>query len=158
MLMESRSEVKKVLAEELNSLRQRIIDNHVRAGQKASGRTIASLKVSVDDNHGILFGRQAFGVLQTGRGPGKVPRGFYQIIQQWVEDKGIHVDNPKSFAYLLARKIANEGTELHRRGGRDDIYSHDIEETIKSIMNRVFGIFDEDVKHINIDSNANAGN
>lgn len=158
MLMESRSEVKKVLAEELNSLRQRIIDSHVRAGQKASGRTIASLKVSVDDNHGILFGRQAFGVLQTGRGPGKVPRGFYQIIQQWVEDKGIHVDKPKSFAYLLARKIANEGTELHRRGGRDDIYSHDIEETIKSIMNRVFGIFDEDVKHINIDSNANAGN
>ena len=35
---------------------------------------------------------------------------------------------------------------------------HDIEETIKEIMNRVFGIFDEDVKHINTDSNANAGN
>jgi len=87
-----------------------------------------------------------------------VPRGFYQIIQKWVEDKGIHVDNPKSFAYLLARKIANEGTELYRRGGREDIYSHDIEETIKEIMNRVFGIFDEDVKHINTDSNANAGN
>ena len=52
MLMGNRDEVKKVLVEELGSLRQRIIDNHIRAGQKASGRTIASLNVSVDDNHG----------------------------------------------------------------------------------------------------------
>ena len=51
MLMGNRDEVKKVLVEELGSLRQRIIDNHIRAGQKASGRTIASLNVSVDDNH-----------------------------------------------------------------------------------------------------------
>ncbi|WP_291584062.1 hypothetical protein [Bacteroides sp.] len=151
--MGKREESKRIIQEELDSLRLRIIDNHIRAGQKASGNTIESLYVSVDDNHGILFGRKAFGVLETGRGPGKVPKGFYQIIQQWIKDKGIQVENTKSFAYLVARKIAREGTELHRTGGRDDIYSPEIEKAIQNIMNRVFGIFADDVAHINLNSN-----
>lgn len=156
LIMEDRrAEVKGILNEELEALRQRIIENHIHAGQRASGRTISSLHVSVDNNHGILFGRQAFGVLETGRGPGKVPKGFYQVIQQWVEDKGIKVEKPKSFAYLVARKIAKEGTRLHQLGGREEVYSKDIEKTIQNIMDRVFGILSEDVKHINLNSNEN---
>lgn len=150
--MGSREEAKGILNEELESLRELLIENHIRAGQRASGRTISSLRVSVDDNHGILFGRQAFGTLETGRGPGKVPKGFYKIIQQWVADKNIQVERPKSFAYLVARKIANEGTELYRLGGHEDIYSKEIKETVKKIMNRVFGIFASDVTHINLNS------
>lgn len=153
LIMGSREEAKGVLNEELESLRKRLIENHTRAGQRASGRTISSLRVSVDNDHGVLFGRQAFGTLETGRGSGKVPKGFYKIIQQWVADKNIQVEKPKSFAYLVARKIANEGTELHRLGGREDIYSKAIEETVKNIMNRVFGIFASDVTHINLNSN-----
>ena len=156
LIMEDRrKEIKGILNDELGNLRQRIIENHIQAGQKASGRTISSLRVFVDDNHGILFGRQAFGVLETGRGPGKVPKGFYQVIQQWMEDKGIKVKKPKSFAYLVARKIAKEGTELHRMGRHEDIYSKDIEKTIQSIMDRVFGVLSEDVKHINLNNNEN---
>lgn len=154
--MGSKEEAKKVISEELNALRQRIIDNHIQAKQRASGRTIESLKVTVDDNHGILYGRQAFDVLETGRRPGKVPKGFYQIIQQWVKDKNIQVEKPKSFAYLVARKIANEGTELFRNGGRTDIYSPDVEKTINNIMDRVFGIIVDGVTHINLNSNENA--
>lgn len=61
-----------------------------------------------------MWGRQAFAVLETGRGnPGKFRKGFYKIIRQWVEDKGIQVKKPDSFAYLVARKIAKEGTELY---------------------------------------------
>lgn len=137
-------------------MRQRIIENHIRAGQKASGKTISSLRVYVNDNQGTLFGRQAFGVLETGRKPGKVPKGFYQTIQQWVKDKGIQVENPKSFAYLVARKIAREGTELHRQGGRADIYSPEIEKTTQEIMNRAFAVFKDDVTHINLNSNEDA--
>lgn len=151
-----RAEIKGILGEELESLRQRIIENHIRAGQKASGKTISSLRVDVNDNKGTLFGRQAFGVLETGRKPGKVPKGFYQIIQQWVKDKGIQVENPKSFAYLVARKIAREGTELYRQGGRADIYSPEIEKTTQEIMNRAFAVFKDDVTHINLNSNEDA--
>ena len=125
-----RAEIKGILGEELESLRQRIIENHIR--------------------------RQAFGVLETGRKPGKVPKWFYQKIQQWAKDKGIQVENPKSFAYFVARKIAREGTELHRQGGRADIYSPEIEKTIQEIMNRAFAIFKDDVTHINLNSNEDA--
>ena len=151
-----RKEIKGILNEELESLRQRIVENHIQAGQRASGRTIKSLHVVVDDDHGILFGRKAFGVLETGRGPGKVPKGFYKIIRQWMIDKGIQVEKPKSFAYLVARKIAEKGTRLYRTVKHEDIYSKDIEIAIQNIMNRVFGIFSKDVKHINLNSNANS--
>lgn len=154
--MGSREEAKGILNEELEALQQRLIENHIRAGQRASGRTISSLRVSVDDDHGVLFGRQAFGTLETGRGPGKVPKGFYKIIQQWVTDKNIQVEKPKSFAYMVARKIANEGTELYRLGGREDVYSKEVEETVKNIMNRVFGILANDVTHINLNSDENS--
>ena len=151
-----RADIKGILGKEFESLRQRIIENHIRAGQKASGKTISSLRVYVNDNQGTLFGRQAFGVLETGRKPGKVPKGFYLIILQWVKDKGIQVENPKSFAYLVARKIAREGTELHRQGGRADIYSPEIEKTTQEIMNRAFAVFKDDVTHINLNSNEDA--
>lgn len=150
---DKRKEIKKILAEELEKLKGYIIENHIRAGQRASGRTIKSLHVSVDDNHAILFGRKAFSVLETGRRPGKVPKGFYHIILQWVEDKKIKVKKPKSFAYLVAQKIAREGTELYRYGSTEDIYSSNIEKTIMEIMNRTFGIFMNDITHINLHSN-----
>ena len=150
---DKRKEIKKILSEELEKLKGRIIENHIRAGQRASGRTIKSMHVSVDDNHAILFGRKAFSVLETGRRPGKVPKGFYHIILQWVEDKKIKVKKPKSFAYLVARKIAREGTELYRYGSTEDIYSSNVEKAIMEIMNRTFGIFMNDITHINLHSN-----
>lgn len=142
-----------ILKYELNDLRLRIIDNHIRARQKASGRTIASLRVEVTENSGILWGRKAFGTLETGRRPGRAPKGFYKIILDWIEAKGIRVEKPKTFAYFIARKIAREGTQLYRDGGRDDIYSKEIDKTIKTIMEKVFGIFENDIKHINLNSN-----
>ena len=148
--MIDKAEARKVVQEELNALRQKIIDNHLRAGQKASGRTIQSLHVDVDDDGGTLFGRKAFGTLETGRRGGKVPKGFYHIILQWVKDKGINVEKPKTFAYFVARKIAREGTKLYRQGGRDDIYSNEIPKTEESILKRITGLLGAEVEHINI--------
>ena len=141
-----------ILKYELNDLRLRIIDNHIRARQKASGRTIASLRVEVTENSGILWGRKAFGTLETGRRSGRVPKGFYKIILDWIEAKGIRVEKPKTFAYFIARKIAREGTQLYRDGGRGAIYSKEIERTIKVIMERILGIFEKDIEHINLNN------
>ena len=115
MAAETKAGPLRIIGEELEALRKRIIANHEAAGQVASGRTKGSLKVEMSEDGGVLWGRQAFAVLETGRGPGKVPKGFYKIIRQWVEDKGIQVKKPDSFAYLVARKIAKEGTELYRK-------------------------------------------
>lgn len=152
-----KDEIIGIVGDSLQELRKRIIANHEAAGQVASGRTRDSLKVESTEDGGILWGRQAFGGLETGRKPGKVPKGFSDIILQWMEDKGITVEHPKSFAYLVARKIANEGTSLYQ-SGKIDIYSTDMENTIKEIMNRVVGIFDTEVKHINLNFSADNEN
>lgn len=152
-----RDETLKIVSDGLQGLRQRIIANHEAAGQVASGRTRDSLKVEMTGEGGILWGRQAFGVLETGRKPGKVPKGFYGIILQWVKDKGIQVEKPKSFAYLVARKIANEGTRLYRSGQKEDIYSTEVEKTVRDISERIAGIFNTEVEHINLNfSNENS--
>lgn len=136
----------------MENLRKKIIENHLRAGQKASGKTIASMRIEVDEQGGILFGRKAFGTLETGRKGGRVPKGFYHIILQWVKDKGIQVEKPKTFAYFVSRKIAREGTSLYRSGGRDDIYSNEIPKTTERILKRITGFLGADVESININS------
>lgn len=142
-----------LVASELEALKQRIIENHRNAGQVASGRTIASLKVEMTEDGGVLWGRSAFGTLETGRKPGKVPAGFWKIIRQWMDDKGIQVEKPDSFAYLVARKIAREGTQLFRNGGRSDIYSPEVKDTVERVSDGIGILFGSEVEHINLNFN-----
>ena len=133
-------EVQNIIFEELEDLRKRIISNIDSTGRKASGRTSGSMHTDISENRGILFGRMAFGTLETGRKSGKVPAGFYQIIKQWVIDNGISFDSQSernSFAYLVSRKIAREGTQLYRTGAEADVYTTEVPETIERIKDRV---------------------
>lgn len=142
-----------LVASELEALKQRIIENHRNAGQVASGRTIASLKVEITEDGGVLWGRSAFGTLETGQKGGKVPAGFWKIIRQWMDDKGIQVEKPDSFAYLVARKIAKEGTQLFRNGGRSDIYSPEVKDTVERVSDGIGILFGSEVEHINLNFN-----
>lgn len=124
--------------------RQNIITRHLQAGQKASGRTMQSLRTEVTHDkfsiHAVLWGRDFFQGLETGRKGGKVPRGFYQMIKQWSIDKGIQFDKESqrsTFAYFVARKIAAEGTQLYRKGGRKDIYTPEVESAYSDIQDLV---------------------
>lgn len=42
---------------------------------------------------------------------------------------------------------------LYRSGQSEDIYSSEVEKTIKDIMERLVGIFDMEVEHINLNFN-----
>lgn len=148
-----RDKVMELVSSELEALKQRIIENHRSAGQVASGRTIASLKVEITEDGGVLWGRSAFGTLETGRKGGKVPAGFWKIIRQWMDDKGIQVEKPDSFAYLVARKIAREGTQLFRNGGRSDIYSPEVKDTVERVSDGIGILFGSEVEHINLNFN-----
>lgn len=148
-----RDKVMELVASELEALKQRIIENHRSAGQVASGRTIASLKVEITGDGGVLWGRSPFGTLETGRKPGKVPAGFWKIIRQWMDDKGIQVEKPDSFAYLVARKIANEGTQLFREGGFYKIYSPEVKDTVERVSDGIGILFGSEVEHINLNFN-----
>lgn len=163
-------EAKKIISEELESLRQRIIDNHRSAGQMASGKTIQSLVIQMRENGGTLFGRQAFGTLETGRKAGRTPQGFVGIIKQWIKDKGLRIPSipyirkpserwqPKyspeerglnSLAGAIAHKIRTEGTRLFRDGGRNDIYTPEIEITKTNINQRISVLLQAQIMSIN---------
>lgn len=156
-----------ILQEELEKLRMNIISNHLKAGQKASGRTAASMHVEVSEDSGTLWGRNAFGVLETGRKAGRVPKDFQGIIMQWMKDKGIqaapipyltnrpHKYTPQQrgtlrMSYLIARKIRREGTKLFRAGGRQDIYSPEIDKTMERIETRMVSLIKSKIEHIKL--------
>lgn len=159
-----------ILKEELEALRLAIIQNHIKAGQKASGRTAASLHVEVGEDHGTLYGRAPFGVLETGRRAGKVPGNFTAIIKQWMKDKGIkatpipyktnrkHKYTPQergenSLAYMIARKIRKSGTRLFRQGGRSDIYSEAIQKAVRQIGDKLLEMLATEVDSIKLNGN-----
>lgn len=156
-----------VLREELEVLRLSIIANHIQAGQKASGRTMRSLRVEVSEDGGTLWGRSPFGVLETGRKAGRVPQGFQQIIIQWMADKGIrpapipyltnrpHKYTPEQrgvlrMSYFIARKIRQQGTRLFRQGGRSDIYSQEIRKTVERVQDRLLALIRTEIENIKL--------
>lgn len=158
-----------ILTEELEALKKKIIAQHFGAGQKASGRTAASLRVEVTEEGGMLYGRSPFGTLETGRKPGKVPQGFQAIIRKWMADKGINADpipyktdrphkyTPQergnlSLSYLITRKIKREGTSLFRKGGRADIYSNVIPSATERIKGRIVELLKLDVENIKLNN------
>lgn len=158
-----------ILTEEMEALKKKIIAQHLGAGQKASGRTAASLRVEATEEEGTLYGRSPFGTLETGRKPGKVPQGFQAIIRKWMADKGIVADpipyktdrphkyTPQergnlSLSFLIARKIKREGTSLFRKGGRADIYSNVIPETTERIKSRIVELLKLDIENIKLNN------
>lgn len=143
-----------IIQEELSRLMRKVIDNHVNAGQMASGKTAKSLRVEVSGEEGVLYGKKFFGVLETGRKPGKIPSNFAAIIRAWMKAKGLkakpmpyktngkHKYTPQergdmSMAAAIATSIAKRGTRQYRIGARSDIYSREIEEVKKRIAARM---------------------
>lgn len=159
-----------ILREEAEKAKQLIIAHIMANGQNASGRTIKSLVVEQpQEDEVILWGHKPFGVLETGRKGGKVPYGFRGIILQWMQDKGVHsepmpykTDRPHkytpqqrgdmSMAGAIARSIATKGSKLHRTGGRADVYSNVIPDTMQRVRERLHMLIAESVSHIKLNN------
>jgi hypothetical protein len=169
--MSEYEEQSQIVGEELEALKKRIVANHISAGQVASGKTMNSIRVEMNEQGGALFGRMFFGTLETGRKAGKVPYKFRDVIRQWMSDKGIVASpiaykrtpsdkwQPKytpeergtmSLAGAIAYKIEHEGTKLFRSGGRNDIYSKEVSTTLKNIIERIYMGISNEVEHINL--------
>lgn len=138
---EFNTNARKILLSELRTLKGHIAQNIHNAGANASGRTIASLLVTLDNGEdgtytGELTGRPFFGALETGSKPWRnqythPPKFFRDIIQEWIDAKGLSLN-----AYLVARKIMRSGSKLYRDGGRDTIYSREVPKAIERINER----------------------
>lgn len=132
-----------LLAVEFEAIKKDLIAKHNQLKMKASGKWESSLKVDVLETQDLyiarIYGEHYTEQLVFGRKPGKFPP--IKAIEQWIKDKGIAGIGKKisvsSLAFLIARKIAKEGTKYFRDGGTDLVSSVYTPERIQSIIDKV---------------------
>ncbi len=114
-----------ILAREFELIRLDLIVRHRELGMRASGQWARSVQVVSDRLsvrlEGVAYTQQLVG----GRAPGRFPP--ISAIEWWIEDKGLTPLEGSltvsSLAFLIARRIANEGTRYFQRGGTDLVES-----------------------------------
>ena len=131
------AEIRKILTEELDALRQRIGANMETADQIATGKTRDGMRIEVRGLSGVLTGRQAFATLERGsrpwsRKPKRTPKWFADLIGEWIDAKGLDLNK-----WAVARSLITKGSKLYRSGGRADIYSPELQKTMDAIGKRV---------------------
>lgn len=137
--------------EVVNTLKQRL----EQAGRKASGQLINNISTNIK-THGTtivinLISADYIGaVTQKGRKP--TEKGgdgtLRKKIEKWLEKKGIeptsrvdkngktYLPTQQQLAYLISRKIHQEGNKLYREGG-DDL----LESVLKQVNNKYIPLF-----------------
>lgn len=137
-----------------------IQENLSTSGTDASKKTSQSLRYEVitrgDKTTLQITGRPFFAVVETGRKPTpeyKPSKQFVASIREWIKAKG----GDQGAAYAIARSIHQKGTKLWRDGGRKDIFSNVINDSlIDKISEDLLSKFaDEFLKNIVVQFNGN---
>lgn len=125
--------LQRVLGEFAQELRNRYQDNLIRDGKIATGNLLNSIEYKVQyDDRAIwveLHLEEYYKWVENGRGPGKFPPP--DKILEWIrikpvipDDRGGRLPTEQQLAFLIGRKIAEQGIEpgnqLHN--AMDDIY------------------------------------
>lgn len=128
-----------ILKRELEAIREELIQKHIQLKMKASGDWIDSVEVQVEGLSGRVRANAYTEQLVNGRQPGKFPP--IKMIEAWIYHKGINTLERNmtisSLAFLIARKIAREGTEYFKQGGTDLVDAVITPERIQSIIDKV---------------------
>lgn len=153
-----------IIKDTLETVKARIQERIVSEGRSASGKSASSLTVVVNGTTGSILGSSALLSMERGRGPGKVPYGFFDIIKEWIWAKGIRVTpipskresriSPEergfnSLAGAIAYTIMEKGTRLHREKGYNDIYDTVLEEELKTLGSKITFGLSEQISTIN---------
>jgi hypothetical protein len=85
----------------------------------ASGRLAKSVRYDVKNSTLTVYAEQYIGALEFGRKSGKKPPR--DVIRKWIDEKGITPNgiSKDSLAFLIQRKIGEEGTTIWQQGGTD---------------------------------------
>lgn len=139
---------------EMELLKGDLIAAYKAKGMRASGDFERSLDLVFSDNGNVmqakLKGNSYAEQLEQGRGKtNSSQRGnvsLYDAILKWISDKGITSElKPKSLAYLITRKIHNQGWDRRQYGGVNLVSSVITSERIKLIVSNVAKYIIEDV-------------
>ena len=146
-MLDDTIEIEEMMREVFEQMRLDIIARHEQAGQVASGRTRDSLRSEIvpgmSSVTATLYGRKYFAALETGSKPWAKqyqhpPKPFVETIAEWMKDKGITGVS----AYLVARKIMQEGSSLYRSGGRNDIFTPAMLDAERKIDEQISALFE----------------
>lgn len=157
--------IEETLQIHLENVRKKVVQAMADYDRNASGRSVASLMVSVSGNVGTLFGSKSYLAMERGRAGGKVPKGFVEIIKQWIIDKGIsfapipakrkntkytpHERGLNSFAGAVAHKIMTDGTKLFRDKKYNDIFTTAVNEELELMSKELMLYTAESLAEIN---------
>lgn len=134
--------MKEYILKELELWISQIRTNIDREGANASGKARRSLRVNLDGNKYQIVACDYFPMLESGY-DGKnppAPRNFSTIIEQWTRDKGMTFQDEeerKDVAGRIAYFIRENGTKLHRQGGRTSIYTDVIDAQLGGFKKRL---------------------
>jgi len=113
-----------------------------------TGKMADSLGYRIDDEGLTIYSSERFfTVLETGRKPtspgaAKGSPTLREQIEAWIQNKGIQPEgiSQKSLAFLITRKIHEQGSLLYRQGGKSGVISDYInEQYIKENLVAVMG-------------------
>lgn len=131
---------KQILSQEFESLKADLIKLYDAKGMRSSGKWADSLEVIANENTVVLIGEEYSQQLETGRKEGRFPP--IADIKKWILDKGVFTSalqniSLSSLAFLIARKIANNGWKRERFGGVELISSVVTGERMQKIIDEV---------------------
>ena len=101
-------------------IQRRGANGTVESVVNASGKLAKSIRFEVTNGTVLsIYGNDYIQFLENGRRPGKRPPT--SVIRQWIDDKGIIPDgiSKDSLAFLIARRMGEEGSTIYQAGGSD---------------------------------------
>jgi hypothetical protein len=111
----------------INGIKENIRNKQVTpfGAMHATGKAEDSLFYRIDANRLIIGSTWAYiTVLEDGRKPGKFAPP--EVIEKWIGDKPVTHDDlisKKSLAYLINKKLKEEGSLLWQQGGKSGVLS-----------------------------------
>lgn len=116
-----------------------LIPHFMQLGLDATGEWRSSLNVRAEGSMGIIRGRKYTEQLVWGRKPGAMPP--IAPLERWAQAKlGLQGSQARSAAFAIAKKIANEGTNIYKDGGTDLLEILETPEVQKKITQRFQGL------------------
>lgn len=134
----------------LEEIRASIAANMQEMGRNATGESVASLNVRMNERGGALYGAEQWRTMETGN-KGFVPVG---VIFDWSLAKGLSFQDERarwSFSYAVQYNIRYYGTRLFRLGRPQDIYTTAINEAVAKLYKELGSLYAAQVGIINKD-------
>lgn len=123
------------------TLRDKIITEIARKGLYDTGELYRSVDYEIEGNDILIYANSYLPYAEFGRGPGKVPYNFANIIAQWAARKNIHLNKGtyNDFGWAVAQKTKQYGSARFRGViPTADVLSQPVEDVMNNTLNEEF--------------------